>query len=354
MESLNMPVAPNKMFYVTIALVVGGLVYLLAPILTPFLAGCLLAYFGDPLVEKLTSWKVPRVLSVVIIFLGIFSLLILFILLLIPLIEKQVNLLVEVLPAIVNWLQNTIMPWISLHFGIEEIVNIETLKTTLAENWTKAGSTAGWMAQQVLHSSKTVIIWMSYLFLIPVVTFYLLRDWNKIIKNVRGLLPRHLEPVVVKLAKECDVTLSAFIRGQLLVMLGLGIIYSVGLTLIGLQVGLMIGLISGLLSIVPYLGFITGIVVASVVALVQFGTFKAVLSVWVVFAIGQAAEGWFLTPTLVGNRIGLHPVAVIFSVLAGGMLFGFFGVLLALPVAAVIMVLLRHLNERYRGSQFYK
>jgi predicted PurR-regulated permease PerM len=213
---------------------------------------------------------------------------------------------------------------------------------------------AAWLWKSVLHSGFALIEWVAHLVLIPVVTFYLLRDWDKVVKGVRELLPRSSEPTIVKLATECDDVLSAFFRGQLLVMLSLATIYSIGLSLVGLQVGLMIGLIAGLLSLVPYLGFIVGIVTASIVAYVQFGTLSSLFLVWLVFMVGQVIESTFLTPNLVGNRIGLHPVAVIFSVLAGGTLFGFFGVLLALPVAAVIMVLLRFFYQRYCNSRLYQ
>jgi predicted PurR-regulated permease PerM len=189
---------------------------------------------------------------------------------------------------------------------------------------------------------------------VPVVTFYLLLDWNKIIKNIDQLLPRSIEPTIAKLIKESDQVLSAFFRGQLLVMLGLSIIYGVGLSLTGLSIGLILGLILGLISIVPYLGLIVGVLIASIAALIQFGTFSSLLSIWLVFLIGQLCESLLLTPYLVGDRIGLHPVAVIFAVLAGGTLFGFFGVLLALPVAAVLMVWLRFLNNRYHKSAFYQ
>lgn len=344
----------NKNFFIIVGLITAGLIYILAPILTPFLVGAILAYLGDPLVNLLMRLKIPRLASVIIVFLLIFSAMMLLILLLLPLIEDQIIVLTEVIPSSIAWVQNTIIPWLKDHFGIQEMINTETLKATLAENWTKAGGIASWLWKSILHSGFALIEWITNLVLIPVVTFYLLRDWDKVVKGVRGLLPRRIEPTVVKLTKDCDSVLSAFFRGQLLVMLSLGFIYSIGLTLIGVKVGLMIGLMSGLLCIVPYLGFIVGIVTASIVAYVQFGTITSVLLVWLVFAIGQMIESMFLTPNLVGNRIGLHPVAVIFAILTGGSLFGFFGVLLALPVAAIIMVLMRYLNQRYRHSKLYR
>lgn len=343
----------NKVFFIIIGLIIAALLYFLAPILTPFLIAALLTYLTDPIVEALTRRHLPRLLSVIIVFLILFTLIVVLILLLIPLIQKQLEVLIEVIPTIITWSQNTVLPWLS-YIGIQENINIDTIKSTLAENWTKAGGIATWLLKTILHSGATIMSWAVNLVLIPVVTFYLLRDWHAVIKNSRSLLPRKIEPTTVKLVKECDMVLSAFFRGQLLVMLSLGIIYSIGLTVVGLQLGFMIGMIAGLGSIVPYLGFSIGIVSASIAAYLQFGTFTAVLLVWLVFAIGQSLESTILTPKLVGGRIGLHPVAVIFAVLTGGCLFGFFGVLLALPVAAIIMVWLRFLNQQYRNSRLYK
>lgn len=341
-------------FIVVSLFVTAVVIYYLAPILTPFLAAAILAYLADPLVRRLMRLHLPRIVSVIIVFLILCCIIILLILLLIPQIEKQIGILIEVTPRIISWFQANIIPWLNEKFGIQAVINVDTLKTSLAENWSKAGGIAAWLGTTLLHSGFALVEWLVNLVLIPVVTFYLLLDWDKVIKGIRGLIPRKVEPTLVKLARECDDVLSAFFRGQLLVMLSLGIIYSLGLTLIGLKVGLVIGLFAGLLSIVPYLGFIAGIVTASIVAFVQYGTITSVFLVWVVFMIGQILEGTLLTPKLVGNRIGLHPVAVIFAILAGGTLFGFFGILLALPVAAVIMVLIRFLTKRYRHSQFYQ
>ena len=195
--------------------------------------------------------------------------------------------------------------------------------------------------------------WVANLVLIPVVAFYLLRDWDRLMACLRELLPRRIEPTVTALARESDEVLGAFFRGQLLVMLGLGTIYTLGLWIVGLDLALLVGLIAGLVSFVPYLGFIIGILLAGVLALIQFHDMAHLLGVVGVFAVGQAMEGMLLTPLLVGERIGLHPVAVIFAVLAGGQLFGFFGVLLALPVAAVIAVFLRHMRHHYVRSELY-
>jgi predicted PurR-regulated permease PerM len=198
-----------------------------------------------------------------------------------------------------------------------------------------------------------VVGWALNLVMIPVVAFYLLRDWDDLVERVHALIPRAVEPVVSRLARESDDVLGAFLRGQLSVMLVLGAFYGVGLWLVGVSVGPLIGMIAGLISFVPYLGAITGVVMGVIAALVQYQDWTHVLLVLGVFAVGQTLEGYVLVPKLVGDKIGLHPVAVIFAVLAGGELFGFLGVLLALPVASVVMVVLRYLHARYTQSELY-
>ena len=300
----------NKPILIIAFFVAVALLYLLAPILTPFLVGALLAYLSDPLVTKLTEWRIPRLYSVILVFLILTLLMVLLVLVLIPLIQDQVATLVVVIPNVLAWLQKTIVPWIALKFGVSELINVATLKQTLADNWTKAGGAAQWALKTVLHSGFALVEWLTNLILIPVVTFYLLRDWDLVVHGIQNLLPRQIEPTIKKLVRESDLVLSAFFRGQLLVMLALGVIYSAGLSIIGLQIGIMIGLLAGLASIVPYLGFIVGLLAASIAAVVQFGTWIALVKVFMVFIIGQCLESMFLTPKLVGGRIGLHPVAV--------------------------------------------
>ncbi len=340
---------------IVLVVVAGFLLYFLAPILTPFLVGALIAYLFAPVVRNLVvRLHFPRLLAVATVFLFLIMLVVLIVVLLVPLIEEQFIKLASLLPNVVAWIQNTVIPILKAHFGVEESVDLSILKNNLTGNLANASGVVTWLLKSILHSGFAVAGWLVHLLLIPVVTFYLLYDWDNVVMGIRNLLPRRYEPTIVKLVSECNAVLAAFFRGQLLVMLSLGIIYSIGLSLIGLQFGLMIGMLVGLLSIVPYLGVVIGIITASVAAYMQFGTFGHVMLVWLVFAIGQTCEGMFLTPRLVGHRIGLHPVAVIFAVLTGGTLFGFFGVLLALPVAAVTMVVIRFFNEYYRNSSLYK
>lgn len=344
----------NKFFVIVLSVIIFTLLYLLAPILTPFLIGTLLAYLVNPIVNLLMRLHLPRILAVIIVFLILFLLIFLSILLVVPLIQTQVEHLMEAIPDILTWVQDTAMPLLKEHLNNNQLINVTSIKEQLSQNWVKAGGMAGWVVATIFHSGFKLLHWLFDILLIFVVTFYLLYDWEKVVNGLHQLLPRKYEPTVVKLVKECNDVLGAFFRGQLLVMLTLGIFYSIGLSLIGLKVGIVIGILVGLLSIIPYLGIVVGIIAASIAAFVQFGTIMGVVPVWIVFAIGQTLDGMLITPKLVGNRIGLHPVAVIFAVLAGGVLFGFFGVLLALPVASIIMVLLRFLNSYYHKSKLYR
>ena len=335
-------------------LITGWLFWLLAPVLTPFMVAAVLAYLGDPLVDRLEEWKLPRTAAVAVVFVVLTSLAVAAFVLVVPALQQQITVLLQRLPAAVDWLEREGLPALAARLGLEPAtLDLGAVKAALQAHWKEAGSLAGQVLASVTRSGLALAAWLANLVLVPVVTFYLLRDWDLLVARVRDLLPRRLEPVAVQLAQEADEVLSAFLRGQLLVMLALAVVYSAGLWLVGLELALLIGLLAGLVSFVPYLGFIVGITAAGLAALFQFHDPLYLAYVAAVFGVGQALEGMVLTPLLVGDRIGLHPVAVIFAVLAGGQLFGFFGVLLALPAAAVIAVLLRHAGSRYRESRLY-
>ena len=210
------------------------------------------------------------------------------------------------------------------------------------------------MLGQVSRSGGKLLGFAASLVLVPVVTFYLLRDWDRLIAWIDEMVPRHNLDLVHRLAREADEVLGAFLRGQLLVMIGLGIIYSLGLWLAGLQLALLIGMVSGLVSFVPYLGFVVGLLSASIAMLVQSQELLPLVWVLLAFTVGQIIESSVLTPLLVGDRIGLHPVAVIFAVMAGAQLLGFIGILVALPVAAVLAVLLRYAKTLWLESALYR
>jgi predicted PurR-regulated permease PerM len=344
----------QKWLIFTVIAVSAGLVYALSPVLMPFAFAAMLAYLGDPLTDKLETYGLSRTRAVLVVFTLLTLVLVLTLLLLIPQLEYQVEHFLSSLPVYADWLNQTLIPWVQHRFhlkikaiAINEIINI------IKNHWQNAGGIAATIMTSVSHSSAVIVAWLMNLLLIPVVTFYLLRDWDKLVAIIHDLLPRRIAPAAAKLATEVNTVLAAFVRGQFYVMLALGSIYSIGLWLCGLDLALLIGMVAGLVSFVPYLGAVVGIVMACVAALVQFHEFIYLLPVAIVFMIGQALEGMLLTPLLVGDKIGLHPVAVIFAVMAGGQLFGFLGILLALPVASVIMVLLRHIHDLYRDSDFY-
>lgn len=337
------------------AAVLCVLLYLLTPILMPFAVGALLAYLGNPLVDRLMRRGMPRTWAVSLVFFALLAALIVALAFLTPMLWKQLLYVEAKLPTLLRWFNREATPWLESHLHIDiPRLDMDLIGEWLSGYWSEAGAVAGNVLSQVAASGLSLIGLVGALALVPVVTFYLLLDWDALLRRLRDLLPRDIEPTVVALSRECDEVLAAFLRGQLLVMISLALVYAVGLGLVGLKLALIIGLVAGLGSIIPYFGFAIGIVAATIAAVVQFGSFNSVLMVWAVFGVGQAIEGWVLQPYFVGNRIGLHPVAVIFAIMAGGQLFGFVGMLLALPVAAVVLVLLRHAHARYQQSRLYQ
>jgi predicted PurR-regulated permease PerM len=349
----------GRWFGLALALILGWLVYRLAPVITPFALSAALAYLGDPLVDRLERlrvlrWPISRTAAVVVVFALMTAACGLFLLIALPLLSEQVRHLAERTPAIVAWLLGTALPWLQDKLGLGALeLDPQSLAEAARAYWKEASSALLGVLGTVSRGGQAVLNWLLNLVLIPVVTFYLLRDWDRLTEGVLGLLPRSLEPTVKTIGREIDEVLGSFIRGQLMVMLALGLTYALGLGLVGLDLAVIIGAGAGLLSIVPYLGTFVGVVAALIAAVFQFQDVLHPVLVLAVFAAGQSLEGMVFTPRLVGDRIGLHPVAVIFAVLAGGQLFGFLGILLALPVAAALNVLVRHLKERYHRSDLY-
>lgn len=324
------------------------------PVLMPFFVSMVLAYLGDPLADRLEAWGMSRRLAVTVVFTVLALLLILVLLLVIPILGRQVAQLIDLMPAAFTWVQSTLLPRVQEMIGLDLSTDFDKLRQGVMDNLKETGSVAATLLAQVSKSGLALVTWLGSIALIPVVTFYLLLDWDPLVAKVINLFPRPWKPTAQQLGRECNEVLSAFLRGQLIVMLCLGVIYAIGLTLFGIKLGLLIGLLAGLASIVPYLGVIVGISVAGLVAFFQFDSWLMLLAVAGVFGFGQVVESVVLQPKLLGDKIGLHPVAVIFAVLAGGQLFGFTGVLLALPVAAMIMVVLRYLLAYYKQSSLYQ
>lgn len=347
MTETNLTIQSDRRLNWLIALaVIGWLLWLLAPVLTPFVAAALLAYIGDPLADKLEKLRMPRALAVAMVFLLTLLSVALLILLVLPLIRGQVSALLDALPGIVAQVEQVWLPKISSWIGVEAGEDVG-FAAFLDRYRDMAGSWGATILMSLSRSGGALAAAVISLFLIPILTFYLLRDWDLLIIRLGSLVPSAQRDTVFQLARETDEVLGAFLRGQLLVMLGLALIYSLGLALVGLKFAIAIGVVAGLVSFVPYLGFVFGIVLAGMTVVLEPDPLLRLAGVVATFSIAQMIEGSILTPKLVGDRIGLHPVIVIFAVAAGGQLFGFFGILLALPAAAVLSVLVKFTYGRY-------
>ena len=324
----------------------GWLLYLLAPILTPFVAAALLAYVGDPLADRLQKLRLPRTLAVVAVFLLTFVSLGLLVLLILPLMRNQVGALLEALPAIAARVEQVWLPWVAgfLDIQLGEDVGIGPFLARYSE---MAGNWGGRVLLGVAESGGALVAAVISLFLVPILTFYMLRDWDLIVVRLGALVPMSQRETIFGLVRDADDMLGAFLRGQLLVMMALAVIYSAGLSLVGLKFAVAIGVVAGLVSFVPYLGLVFGVLLASLTVVLEPDPLWRLVGVFATFTVAQLIEGSILTPKLVGDRIGLHPVLVIFAVAAGGQLFGFFGILLALPAAAVLSVLVRFAYKTY-------
>jgi predicted PurR-regulated permease PerM len=336
-----------------VLLAFGGLLWLLSPILAPFLAAAILAYIFDPLVDKLAARGVSRTIGTVIAVLLLLLAIVLLTLIVVPLFAKEIAQLTQEFPGFVEKLKTTVIPWINEKAGISISLDSSSLRQLITDNMSDASGIAKKIFTSVGGGGLVVVGFLINLLLIPVVLFYVLRDWDILVANVDATIPRRFHATVSTIAREIDAVLSEFLRGQLSVMLIMAVFYTVGLWLVGLNFALPVGLITGLLVFVPYLGSGTGLLLGTVAAVMQFPSINGVALVWLVFGVGQLIEGFAVTPWLVGDRIGLHPVVVLFALLAFGQVFGFFGVLLALPASAAILVGLRHLQAHYRSSNLY-
>jgi predicted PurR-regulated permease PerM len=345
----------RRLQWTLLALAAGWLLWLLAPILTPFVFGAMLGWLGDPVVDRLERMGRSRNTAVMLVFGTMSVLVLLALVVLVPLVEAQIVTLFESLPRYRDWFVGTVLPWLERRTGLELLawLDPERLFQLVRTHWEQAGGAAATMLGYLSRSGFALLGWIANIVLLPVLTFFFLRDWDLFVGRVAALVPRDHAETVSRLALESSAVLGAFLRGQLLVMLVLGVLYGMGLSLVGLNLGILIGIVAGVLTFVPYLGPATVIVLGGIAALVQYGDWQHLLGVLAVFSVGQVIESYWLTPKLVGDRIGLHPVAVIFAVLAGGQLFGFLGMLLALPVAAIANVLLRYAHERYTQSHLY-
>jgi predicted PurR-regulated permease PerM len=340
--------------YFAALVVIAAIAWLLGPVLSPFVAAAIFAYICVPLVDRLARRKIPRTAAVVAVMLMAVLILIAMVLILVPLIQEQTRAVAAQIPAFYQWINTEVLPWLSTHLNVELRLDAAFFQERLQPLLERGGSWLGEMAPSLTSGGLALIGFFGSLALFPIVLFYFLRDWASMLRALEDLMPRRIRPELLAIAHEVNDILGQFLRGQLAVMASLAIFYAIALWAIGLKSALSIGLLTGMLAFVPYLGFSLGVVLASMAAVVQFHGVVSVLPVWGVYLVGQLLESYVLTPLLVGDRVGLHPVWVIFAILAFGNLLGFVGVLLAVPLAAITLVLVRHLKQRYQSSGLYK
>lgn len=343
-----------------IALLAGSALWLLAPVLTPFVVAAVMAYALTPLVDwldKLGRGRLPRVLAVVLVELVFLITMLGVVLLIVPILAKELPQMREQLPALLERLNHSLKPYLA-QLGIKPSLDPVSLKAFVLKYLSaNVEDVLGSAMSSLKLGGSVAFAVIGNAVLIPVALFYLLMDWHHFVGRISRFVPARLRGGVDSFVGEANQVLGQYLRGQLLVMLALSLLYSVGLSLFGLDLALPIGIFTGLAIFVPYVGFGLGLILATLAGLLQFaptgGTTQALTMIAVVFGLGQIVEGFFLTPRLVGERIGLHPLAVIFALLAFGQLLGFVGVLIALPASAVMLVAIRRASARYLASRLY-
>lgn len=329
------------------------LLYVLRSVLMPFVAGILLAYLLDPVADKLQKFKISRTGATIIVCFLVILIVVPAICIIINMLENQISLLLRATPKYLGIISEKIRPTLGMlseRFPSLQEGNIEEMVKANIGNGLKF---VGKVLKSLISNGFAFINLLSLILIMPIVTFYMLRDWNVFVQKIESLLPRKSKKSIMQSLQEINRIIAGFIRGQLSVCLILGVFYSIGLKVVGLELGLLVGFIAGIISFIPYVGTITGFVLGVVLAFAQFGDMQHVMYVIGVFIVGQFLEGNFLTPKLVGESVGLHPVWVMFSLLAGGVLLGFLGLMLAVPLAAIIGVLVRIVIKRYKLSSLY-
>lgn len=352
------PEQKQTAFWLVLWLAFVLLLYALGPIMTPFIAAAILAYCLNGAVDyldavRLGRYTVPRTVAVIIVITLFIAAALALVLIVIPVLQKEIPLLQAQIPVFLDKLNAMVAPRLA-DMGVHVQLDMSGLKKMLTEQLA-AGGDELWA--KVLESARiggvAILGWIVTLTLVPVVLFYMLLDWHQILRAATLAMPRRWVVQTVGMAREVDVLMAQYLRGQLLVMLVLAVFYSGALAIGGLEVALPVGILSGLLVFIPYIGFGLGLVLALIAAVLQFSGWYGLAMVAGIYGVGQVLEGFILTPRLVGERIGLNALTVLFALLAFGQLFGFVGVLLALPASAVLMVAFRHLRYHYLRSSFY-
>ncbi|TNE68249.1 MAG: AI-2E family transporter [Rhodobacteraceae bacterium] len=347
---MALPVRDQMKYWGTAAAVFLALLWLMGDVILPFVLSMAVAYMLDPVADRLESWGLSRIAATIVITLVAAVLFVLTALLVIPTLVKQATDLVNTAPDLINNLQS----FLTAKFPVL-LDESSQLRQTLAQIGETIQSKGGELLSGALASAMSLVNVVMLLVLVPVITFYLLMDWDRMVAQVDKLLPRDHAPVIRRLASDIDRTLASFIRGQGTVCLILGTFYAAGLMLVGLKFGLVAGAVAGALTFIPYVGAIVGGLLSIGLALFQFwGEWQWIAAVVAIFAVGQFVEGNILTPNLVGSSVGLHPVWLIFALSAFGTLFGFVGMLVAVPVAAALGVVARFAVDQYRDSRLYR
>lgn len=341
--------------WIAVILVAGFLIDQLRDVLMPFVVGMAIAYFFDPVADKLEEMGFSRTLATSAILLGFFIALFGLALLLIPTLQKQITSAIQLIPLIVDRFRDALEPLLA---QLSTEVDQDTV-TSIREAVQKYAGTALKLVSGVISNvwsgGLAVLNILSLLLITPLVAFYLLRDWDRIVEKIDGLLPRDGAPTIRAQFRKIDATLAGFVRGQASVCLVLMVIYAVGLSFTGLNASLLVGIAAGALAVIPYIGAAISLIIGVALAVAQFHQdWVPILFVALVFITGQTLESYILTPRLVGGRVGLSPIWIIFAMLAGGSLFGLTGVLIALPVAAIAGVLVRFGIDQYLDSDLYR
>lgn len=331
-----------------------ALFYALSPILTPFAIAAVFAYICDPAVNWMVARRVPRVLAVLLVIFTMGALLALLVLIFAPIVYREIVTFIARLPELVERLDARLAPLLAAHLDVELQLDIASVRDWVTQHREAARQWLPTILSHAREGGMALIAVSANIVLIPIVMFYLLQEWPRIIEALRGVIPRPMLPRTARIVHDIDSVMSEFLRGQLSVMLLLGLFYSVGLWFAGLKFALPVGVITGLLAFIPFVGFGGGLLLAILAALLQGDGWSPLIGVAVVFGIGQLLESYVLTPYLVGDRIGLHPLAVIFALMAFGQLFGFVGMLIALPASAAILVGLREVREAWLASPLYR
>jgi predicted PurR-regulated permease PerM len=353
------PEQKQTAFWLGLWLAFGLLIYALSPIMAPFIAAAILAYALNGAADYLDQirigrrFTIPRTVAVIVVLTVFIALLLALVLIVIPVLQTQIPLLQTQIPLALTKLNIMLTPHLQA-MGIDVQLDVSGLKKLATEQLATSGEEIWTMVLVSARAGGVALLsWIVTLTLVPVVMFYMLLDWHSIMRSITLAIPRRWVVQSVAMANEVDLLLAQYLRGQLLVMVVLAIFYSAALSMVGLNVALPVGILSGLLVFIPYIGFGLGLVLALLAAVLQFSGWYGLIAVGSIYVVGQVLEGFVLTPRLVGERIGLNALTVIFALLAFGQLFGFVGVLLALPASAVLMVAFRHLRRHYLRSSFY-